>query len=270
MAEQQREVLPADVPSYADFLARDTALRCAQLGELCAAFGQEKSYTCDDELPDDAYDAADVGAYSPEGGAACLNERAARGLAGRLARTGHGEPSTGVASACDGLFRGPAYGTIALEGRCTFHSDCAPLVGGRVQCVGFASDSRVCGGTLAAKAGDPCNRKDGTGLPLAPSEGLLCDHALLRYVATPALGEPCVDGVCGPAATCRAGVCLERFASGLACDTDEVCASGRCAGGRCADAGKRGDACASWRDCASGQCQAGRCERSYEYRYVCE
>lgn len=269
-AEAERVLSATDVPTYADFLSRDTALQCAQLGALCASFGQERSAACDDVLPHDGYDPAFAGTYSPEGGAACLNERAARGLAGRLAREGHGEASAGVASACDAVFRGPAFASVGLGDRCELHSDCAPLAGGRTQCFGFAPEPRFCGGTLVAKVGDRCNSKTGSGLALAPGSDVLCDHARERYVAVPGPGEPCVNGACGPEAACVAAVCVERFAIGSPCETGAVCASGRCEAGTCVALGKRDEPCGERADCASGQCDQGRCGRTYVYRYVCE
>jgi hypothetical protein len=151
-------------------------------------------------------------------------------------------------------------GTTPVGGNCndaTSGTECAPSPDGQTSCVYGQGGKQICQVQSLANAGDACDDDslaDGA-LPFGASldgpvneKGAYCDRSKGLYckngtcAAAATLGQPCdtvtvtqdacVPGLyCGQAAN---SVCQTPVADGMACQTDDICASNDgCSGGKC-------------------------------------
>lgn len=164
-----------------------------------------------------------------------------------------------------GACRSVYAGTAAIGEPCSTVSDCAPVDGAKIFCVGACAARRTvdlgeaCTATCLewtcplqyqggaewnhedlacdATAGHGC--VDGVCEPL-PTEGQPCHadalcapgHVCtadgLICVADAALGESCEDRECAEGAWCSEGICVSQLPVGAACYKDAQCESGVC------------------------------------------
>lgn len=236
---------PSSVATFEQFGDQAAARYCPLLAPCCPREGRTANPACGTDLKASLGKlAAQGGTYSPEGGAACLD--------GLAQVTCDVEPST---DSCGGIFRTPAYRTKAPLAPCTLSSDCIAPAGGSVSCDKGQKGAPACRVYVQGKQGDACSSGgDDTGTTLACERALVCDFQTNKCARIPALGEPCLSGLCGEKAVCRDGTCAQQAADGSACGSSGDCLSFRCDNKVCVGRGGPGAPCKDATDCASYEC----------------
>jgi hypothetical protein len=171
-------------------------------------------------------------------------------------------PLLADAAACIGVW----HGQVPLGGHCNFTSDCVVIGGSQAEC----STDDGCLEARPAAEGEPCG-----GPPAAnhviwrcdEENGFFCESQTRICRRVPALGEPCLNGLCAPGSWCR-NVCEPLPPAGSACDpfTSGCGPAGECHDRICRGVKNPGESCDPAIDgCLLGTCVNGHCTLASKY-----
>lgn len=262
-------VSASEVGTYEKFLERAAGLSCGAQAACCTTRGYEPNDDCAEDLLKAGFaQGFDTrGNYSPEGAATCLSSISASAGGGTCASTNPTtvEPRPFAPDPCQGVFRGPNFNSVPLNGPCVLNGDCISAGdNARTACSAGASPSSSamrCRASVTAYPGEPCGEGIGTeeGKTFTCLSSAECVDSVC--VAFPSEGEACgKNGRCAPNLLCAGGgakaVCASRAKQGAACVSSATCESNLyCDGVVCKARGKAGDACAFSGDSPGGGCE---------------